>query len=70
MLPLAAGRMLPVIPEGGFKSEREIASLPGVRVLDQPDVAPGPASDIYAFARETVQRNLYRISVPRGGIFE
>jgi len=70
VLPLPPGRMLPVIPTGGFKSEQEIANLPRARVLDTADVAPGPTSDIYAFARETVQRNLYRIPVPRGGIFE
>jgi eukaryotic-like serine/threonine-protein kinase len=70
VLPLPPGRMLPTIPAGGFKSEREIASLPGARVLDHADVAPGPTADIYAFARETVQRNHYRIPVPRGGLFE
>jgi len=69
-LPLPPGRMLPVMPRGGFKSEQEIANLPGTRVLDNADVAPGPTSDTYAFARETVQRNLYRIPVPRGGLFQ
>jgi len=27
-------------------------------------VVPGPTADIYAFTRETVHRNLYRIPVP------
>ncbi len=70
VLPLPPGRMLPVMPAGGFKSEQEIANLPGGRVIDNPDVAPGPAPDVYAFSRETVQRNLYRIPAPRGGILE
>lgn len=64
VLPLPPGRMLPVMPAGGFKSEQEIANLPGGRVIDNPDVTPGPAPDVYAFSRETVQRNLYRIPVP------
>jgi serine/threonine protein kinase len=60
-IPLSAGRMLPVLPDGGFRSEAEILQLPGVRVIDSPDVAPGPTADIYAYSRETTQRNLYSI---------
>jgi Tol biopolymer transport system component len=62
VLPLPAGRMLPEIPADGFRSAEEIAKLPGVRVMEF-DVAPGPAG-VYAFSREAVQRNLYRIPVP------
>jgi hypothetical protein len=61
VLPLPPGRVLPEIPAGGFRSEAEIASLPGVRVIDNLDVSPGPTPDVYAFSRETVQRNLFRI---------
>jgi hypothetical protein len=56
--------MLPNIPSGGFRSEAEIATLPGARVIDAADVAPGPTPDVYAFSRQTVQRNLYRIPIP------
>jgi hypothetical protein len=38
-----------------------MAQSPGARVIDAYDVAPGSAPDLYAFARETVQRNLYRV---------
>ncbi len=64
VVPLLPGRALPAIPPGGFRSEAEIARLPGARVIDNPDVAPGPTPEVYAFARQTVQRNLYRIPVP------
>jgi eukaryotic-like serine/threonine-protein kinase len=64
VVPLAPGRALPEIPMGGFRSGQEIAKLPGVRVIDSPEVAPGATPDVYAFSRETVQRNLYRIPVP------
>jgi Tol biopolymer transport system component len=64
VLPLPPGRALPDIPAGGFRSEAEIARLPGVQVIDSPDVAPGSTSAVYAFSRETVQRNLYRIPLP------
>ena len=64
VVPLARGRMLPETPAGGFPSEAEIAKLPGVRVIDALDVSPGPTPQVYAFSRQTVQRNLYRIPAP------
>jgi Tol biopolymer transport system component/tRNA A-37 threonylcarbamoyl transferase component Bud32 len=64
VVPLPPGRMLPQIPAGGFQSEAEIAKLPGARVIDGYDVAPGPTPGVYAFSRGTVQRNLYRIPIP------
>jgi len=64
VIPLAPGRTLPGIPAGGFRSEAEIARLPGVRVINSPDVSPGPTPEVYAYSRETVHRNLYRIPAP------
>jgi len=64
VIPLPPRRPWPEIPSGGFQSDEELARLPGVRVIDAADVAAGPAPDIYAFTRETVQRNLYRIPLP------
>jgi serine/threonine protein kinase len=64
IIPLAPGKLLPNIPSGGFHSEAEIAGLSGVRVLDIADVAPGSLPETYAFSRQTVQRNLYRIPLP------
>jgi Tol biopolymer transport system component len=61
LIPLPRGQTWPSIPVGGFQSEKEITRIPGVRVIDSPDVAPGPSADVYAFSREAVQRNLYRI---------
>jgi len=42
VVPLPLGRALPDIPPGGFQAEEELASLPGVRVIDAADVNPGP----------------------------
>jgi serine/threonine protein kinase len=64
VIPLPSGRLLPEIPPGGFRTEPEIAKLPGVRLIDAADVAPGPVADIFAFSRITTQRNLYRIPLP------
>ena len=66
VFPLSPGQVLPpgIAPGGKFLAEAELAKLPGVRFLPIGDVVPGPTADIYAFTREAVQRNLYRIPVP------
>jgi len=61
VLPLPHGKMDPDIPAGGFPSEAAIAALPGVRVIDSADIAPGTSPDVYAFSRQTIHRNLYRV---------
>jgi hypothetical protein len=63
-IPLAPGKMLPAIPPDGFHSETEIAALPGVRMIDVADVAPGATPATYAFSRQSAQRNLYLIPLP------
>ena len=64
LLPLERAQDLPRVPAGGFRSEEEIARLPGARRIDSSKrIYPGPGVDIYAFYRETVQRNLYRIPI-------
>jgi len=60
-LPVPRGEPLPKLPPAGFASEADIAAVPGARLIDAADLAPGPTPDVYAFSRETVQRNLYRI---------
>jgi hypothetical protein len=64
VIPLPPGRTLPEMPAGGFRSEADIAKLPGVRVIGSPDATPGPTADVYAFTHEVAQRNLYRVPVP------
>jgi dipeptidyl aminopeptidase/acylaminoacyl peptidase len=64
VLPLAPGQPVPESIVHGFPSGKEMLKLPGVRVIDSSDVAPGRTADIYAYTRESVQRNLYRIPVP------
>ncbi len=59
--PLPPGKMFPAIPPGGFRSEAEMAKVPGAKTFDVYDYAPGPGEGVYAFTRESVQRNLYRV---------
>jgi serine/threonine protein kinase len=63
IVPLLPGKILPPIPPEGFRSEQEIARLPGAHRIDATG-APGRTRDVYAFERRTVQRNLYRIPIP------
>jgi Tol biopolymer transport system component len=62
-MPLQSGRMLPEVPAGGFAAERQVAALAGALRIPAFDVAPGPSEEVYAYARETSQRNLYRIPI-------
>jgi len=64
IVSLPPGGALPRIPAGGFRSEAEITKLPGARHIDAFHVAPSPTPGVYAFSRESVQRNLYRIPLP------
>jgi hypothetical protein len=63
-VPLKSGHIFPEMPHGGFRSESDLQKLPGVQIIDAYDVAPGPTGAVYAYSRETVQRNLYRIPLP------
>jgi eukaryotic-like serine/threonine-protein kinase len=64
IVPLKTTETLPRIPDGGFKTELDVSSLPGAHQIDISDVVPGPNPDTYAFSRSTSQRNLYRIPIP------
>ena len=58
VVPLPAGQMFPT------QADADLKSLPGAQVMDAYDVAPGPTPDVYAFSRQSVQRNLYRVPIP------
>ncbi|MFI5059593.1 MAG: protein kinase [Candidatus Acidiferrales bacterium] len=61
ILPTRPGTMFPAIPPGGFQSPDQITNAPHVRVIEAADIDLGPTPDVYAFSREVIQRNLYRI---------
>ena len=63
VLPLVKGGMWPEMPLKGFQSEEDITKVPGSTLLSEFD-CPGPTPGIYAFARMTVQRNLFRVPLP------
>ena len=61
VLPPAGGSSLPFIPPGGFRTETEVAAVPGVEILPHGDLVLGPSPSVYAYSRVTTTRNLYRI---------
>jgi len=63
-IPLRPGKLVPKMHADGFHSEEEIAQLPGARRIDAAAGAPGPSSNVYAYERRTIQRNLYSIPIP------
>jgi DNA-binding winged helix-turn-helix (wHTH) protein/Tol biopolymer transport system component len=64
IVPLALGEALPPIPADGLQSEEEITRLPGARTVEAMRAVPSTSPGVYAFSRNTTQRNLYRIPVP------
>ena len=57
-------RLCPHIPADGFRSDEEIARVPGGRRIEGRLITLGPTPDVYAFYRGATQRNLYRIPIP------
>ena len=64
VLPLSSGQIVPESIVKGLPPEQEILKLPGARVIPLRNVVPGPTAETYAFTRQSVQRNLYRVPVP------
>ena len=64
MIPLRSGEALPQLPNSGLLLERDLLALPGVQVIEEEEVFPGPSRLVYSFTRRTAHRNLYHIRVP------
>ena len=60
VIPLPPGKLFPTLPPSGVTFERNAATLPGARMVDDHAV-PGVNGGTYAFDRATVHRNLFRI---------
>jgi serine/threonine protein kinase len=64
MVPVPPDEVVQRLPAGGFRSEEEIAQLPGARRLEGAvNLVPGRVGDVYVDYRVTIQRNLYRIPI-------
>jgi dipeptidyl aminopeptidase/acylaminoacyl peptidase len=63
-IPLRQGRMLPPMPATGFRTEQEVARLPGAQRIADLAVFTGPNPSAYAFTKVATQRNIYRVPLP------
>jgi eukaryotic-like serine/threonine-protein kinase len=59
-LPVRAGAV-PAAAVHGLATEEEFARIPGARLIDESDVAPGTSPSHYAFVRGSARTNLFRI---------
>jgi eukaryotic-like serine/threonine-protein kinase len=71
VVSLTPGKALPDLPAAGVKSGADVTSIRGVKISDagtspgpSPGISPGPSPSLYAFVRQSVHRNLYRIPLP------
>jgi len=64
VIALPSGQALPRLPESGVENEADIRKLSVIRVIESL-VFPGVTGSAYAFGRSSVQRNLYRITLPQ-----
>ena len=63
VIALAPGESLPRLPDGGLRSEADVARLAGVTAGDGLRY-PGREATQYAYVKSSVQRNIYRVPVP------
>ena len=62
LLPVRPGTERPDLPSTGFATLEDVGRANSARVITATtDIAIGPTPDLYAFIRETVNRNLDRI---------
>lgn len=61
VIDLAPGRGVPELPANGISDATQLGALPHVHTIPQRVIEPGRTPDTYAYVKETVQRNLYRI---------
>lgn len=62
--PAEGGRCIPLLPEGGIRSEADLKTIRGAELVFDGDATIGPNPEVYAYPRETVQRNLFRVAIP------
>jgi Tol biopolymer transport system component/predicted Ser/Thr protein kinase len=65
LVPLAQGKAWPELPPAGFQDESDFQNLPGAKVFGSGlPRFPGLDAETWAFEKHSVQRNLYRITLP------
>jgi serine/threonine protein kinase len=64
VLPVAADTGLPNLPDAGIFPGIDPRTIPGSRIVERTETAPGLDPDTYAYVKASVQRNLFRVLPP------
>jgi len=62
-IPLRPGQVVPPVPKGGITAQ-SVARLPGAVPFPQSQTYAGDSPSVYAYVRNTSQRNIYRVPLP------
>jgi serine/threonine protein kinase len=60
-VPIPPGQSLPPIPPAAVDDPTEWAKVPGVKIIEDTYIAPGPNPATYAYIKPSVHANLFRI---------
>ena len=60
-IPISPGHSLPPIPPAAVHNLAEWAKVPGAKVVDHDEIAPGSNPSTYAYIQSSVHANLFRI---------
>jgi len=60
-IPVPPGKSFPPIPPAAVHDPRAWAKVPGVKIVEQDNIAPGPDPSTYAYIQPSVHSNLFRI---------
>ena len=61
VVPIPPGQSLPSIPPAAIADPTEWAKVPGVKIIEDTYIAPGPNPATYAYIKPSVHANLFRI---------
>jgi len=62
-IPVPTGETLPPIPADAVHHPTEWEKVPGVKIVEHDNIAPGPNPSTYAYVKPSVHANLFRISL-------
>jgi hypothetical protein len=60
-IPIPPGETWPRVPPEAIHNTTTWAKVPGVKIIEHTDIAPGPNPSTYAYIKPTVHANLFRI---------
>ena len=58
------GSLPEIFTTKGVNTAEDLKDIPGLRTIENAEVAPGPDAETYAFRKTSVHRNIYRVPLP------